>query len=294
MPRTAIIALLSLILLPAAAQAEHFEQTIDIPYHEAKGETLYLDTFVPNDKPPLDAYAPGTGGKGLGIIDVVSGGWSGARGRLNEHKQAQLFQIFTARGYTVFAIRPGSLPDFTALEMVENIERGIRWVKANAEEYGVDPDRLGIVGASAGGHLASLVTLDPKPAQPDAADPLLHHSTNVAVAAVFFPPTDFLNWNGRIADIGSRPGLMFSDGLDGKSDEEIRARLAAISPARQVQPGAPPFMIVHGDADPVVPLQQSEVFVEALRAAGNEVTLDIPFNIIEVAGWFDVVLRAAE
>lgn len=280
-----------------------YERLVDVPYGEAKGETLYMDIFIPTGENRLDFYHPNDNGWGLGIIDVVSGGWNGSRARMGEHEQAGMFNIFAARGYTIFAIRPGSLPKFDGFQLVENLERGIRWVKEHAAEYKVDPDRLGIVGASAGGHLASLASLQPKPGQPDAADPILRHGTAVKAAGVLFPPTDFLTWdNGSPVDANREPYLMFNDGIEGKSEAEILEVMRRLSPVNYVHAGAPPFILVHGDADPIVPLAQSEVFAERLRAAGIEAELyvkeggghfwlTIPEEIVRIADWLDIKLR---
>lgn len=283
----------------AAAQSElPYDVKQDLAYGEAKGQQLQLDIFVPNGKGRLEYLKPNDNGKGLGLIDIISGGWNSRRARQEEHERAGVFKVLCARGYTVFAIRPGSLPDFTALEMVANMKQGIRWVKAHAQEYGIDPDRLGLFGASAGGHLSLLTMLSEEPGDPNAADPLLHFDTSVRAVSVFFPPTDFLDWEGKQMDPKREPYLIFSDGVEGKSDEQIREAMAKISPARLVKGKTPPLFLVHGDADPIVPLQQSKRMLEVMKASGNEASLyvkeggghfwlTIPEEIIKIADWLD-------
>jgi acetyl esterase/lipase len=305
--RTALPALVCLLSLctPALAQLPSFsppkpyEQRIEVPYGEAKGETLWMDIFIPTGENRLDFYQPNDHGHGLGIVDVISGGYKATRDRLSYHETARLFHIFCARGYTVFAVSCGSHPKFTAFEMVEHVEQAIRWIKANAAEYNIDPDRLGITGASAGGHLATMAAILPKPAVPDAEDPLLKYSTHIAAAAVMFPPTDFLNWkDGEMAGIDRKEKLLFSDGVDNHSMEEIVEAARRISPVYHVQGGLPPFLIVHGDEDPVVPLEQSKRLRDRLIETGNEAELIIkeggghfwitlPEEIIKVADWLD-------
>ena len=289
------------VLLVGAAWAQQekpYDVKQDVAYGQAKGHDLLIDVFVPNGKARHDYFKPNDNGFGRGLIDVISGGWNSSRARQEEHERAAVFSILCARGYTVFAIRVGSLPDFTALEMVANLQRGVRWVKAHAAEYGVDPDRLGMMGASAGGHLSLLFMLDPQPGEPDAADPLLKHSTAVKAVGAFFPPTDFLDWDGRVATIERHEHLIFSDGMEGKSEEEVRAAMERISPARLVKGKTPPLLLIHGDVDPVVPLQQSEVMIKAMRDAGNPAELivkeggghfwiTIPEEVIKLADWFD-------
>jgi len=279
----------------AAAEEEvPYTQEEDHVYLSLDGQDFYMDIFRPKE-----ADGPG---EGLGIIDIASGAWSSDRGKIADHKRAGMFDIFCARGYTVFAVRPGTRGQFPIPEMVDHIKHAIRYIKENAEEYGVDPERLGITGPSAGGHLASLATLTAEPSDPDAEDPLLRHSTEVAAAGVFFPPTDFLNWGGNRAAHARLGDLYFRGGVDGHSDEAIAERAREISPRHQVRGKTVPFLIFHGDADLVVPLQQSEVLVEALEAAGSEVTLvvvpggghpwpTINEEIEKLADWFDEVLR---
>ena len=129
-----------------------YEQRQDLVYGEVHGTGLLMDVFVP------------TGTKnGIGIIDVASGSWHSDRGKIRDHKLARMYDIFCERGYTVFAIRPGSVSTFTGSEMLAHIYQGIRHVKTLAEEYGFDPNRLGLTGASAGAHLASLTAVLPQP-----------------------------------------------------------------------------------------------------------------------------------
>ncbi len=247
------------ILLSQTAQAEpSYVQHQDLVYAQEHGVGLLMDVFVP------------TGQKnGRGIVDVASGAWHSDRGKIRDHEKAQMYQIFCAKGFTVFAVRPGSITKFSGLEMLKNLNTGIRWVKEHAAQYEVDPNQLGLVGASAGGHLATLamVTAD--------------ESTRVKAVAVFFPPTDFLDWDGKRLDQSSEDrlhgmtrALAFPPGqAEGKTPDELAAALEAISPARLVKPGLPPYLTIHGNADPAVPLQQSQKMVEALKAKGDSAEL---------------------
>lgn len=246
---------------------------------------------------PLDVFTPTGPKNGRGIVDVASGAWHSDRGKIRDHQRAGFYDILCARGYTVFAVRPGSITRFDAADMVANIETAIRWVKARAPTYQIAPERLGLTGASAGGHLASLAALKTSRAADDGAQ--------VAAVAVFFPPTDFLDFNGRPVDPrgDGRLGriaaqLAFPDGCDGLDEQQIRERLTMISPARLVHGAAPPFLLIHGDADTVVPLQQSERLRAALAAAGVPVQLivkaggahpwpTIPEEVAKLADWFD-------
>ncbi len=271
-----VVGLLALSSAQAFAQWLPYRVDKGIVYHTAKGKDLVVDIFVPTFENLNPMFGSPEEGRGKGIIDVVSGGFKDSDDRLREHEMAGLFMVMCNRGYTVFAVRPGSVPQFTDLEMTANLQRGIRWVKENAPKYGVDPEKLALAGASAGGHLALMSMVNEEPGDPNAADPLMRHSTRVKCVVAFFPPTDFLRWeNDQPVDYSREPHLMFSDGLQGHSKEEQDAMAARLSPARHVKPGLPPLLLIHGDADPVVPLNQSIYMEKAMRDAGNEVKLII-------------------
>ena len=285
-----ILFLMLVATLQAADQdspATPYNQKIDLVYGEVYGTGLLMDVFTPKSKP-----------NGLGIIDVVSGAWYSDRGKIRDHTAAQFYSIFCSRGYTVFGIRPGSRPRYTGAEMASNIKTGIRYVKQHASEYKIDPERLGISGGSAGGHLATLVAVTPEEGNPDASSPLLRQSTTLKAAAVFFPPTDFLDWDGKPVNFAMLGDLFFLGGTKGHSEEELNTCATQISPARLIKGKPIPFLIIHGDADPLVPLQQSRKMVEALKAASGSAELIVkkggghPWMTIHeevkvMADWFD-------
>lgn len=292
----------------AAAADPTYTQHQDVVYAQTDGVALVMDIFTPTGR-----------SNGLGIIDVASGAWHSDRGKIRDHERGQVFQIFCGKGYTVFAVRPGSITKFSAPEMLAHINEGIRWVKSHAGEYKIDPDRLGLMGASAGGHLASLAAVtahDSEPGRPrpgpeknDSTQDSSISNTTVKAVAVFFPPTDFLDFGGKPADVHSPNGigeivrkLAFPAGIENLSDAEIEDHLKQISPARLVTSHTPPFLLIHGDADPVVPLQQSERLLEELKKAGVPAELVVkkggghPWPTLHeevqvMADWFDKQLE---
>lgn len=296
-----------LLTLGALAQEKPYDQEMDHVYLTQDGKEFYMDIFRPNGKARDEFLKPTDKGKGLGIVDIASGAWHSDRGKIRDHETAQMYSIFCARGYTVFAVRPGTRPDYDIAQMVSHIKHAIRYIKAHAEEYGIDPDRLGLTGASAGGHLSLMTLLQQEPGDPKAEDPLLKYSTDIVAAGVFFPPTDFLNWEGKegTAVAEALGDILFVGGADGKTEEQVAAKAKEYSPMTYVKAGAPPIYIMHGDADEVVPLSQSVKFVDAMKAVGNEVKfyikpggthpwLTIPLEIITIADWFDEVLNSED
>jgi acetyl esterase/lipase len=289
------VALLATVKLSAQDHSPVcYQQKPDVVYGEAHGTGLLMDVFTPMQKT-----------NGLGIIDVVSGAYYSDRGKIREHTMAQLYTILCSRGYTVFALRPGSRTRYTCLDMDEHVKTGIRYVKEHSLEYRIDPDRLGITGASAGGHLATLAAVTPQEGKAEAKSPALRHSTKVKAAAVFFPPTDFLDWDGKPANFENLGDLLFLGGIKNHSEAETNDRAREISPARLVKGVTIPFLFIHGDADPLVPLQQSQKMVEVLKAAGGSAELIVKkggghpwmtiFEEVKImADWFDHHLSGAQ
>src|SRR5688500_18798802 len=105
--------------------------------------------------------------------------------------------------------------------MLTNVKRGIRYAKHHAKEYGIDPDRLGLTGASAGGHLACLAAVTADDGRAGAKDPLDQLSSSVKAAGVFFPPTNFLDYGGRERDMTRLGRLLFPGGITNQSKEQI-------------------------------------------------------------------------
>src|SRR5437879_6734876 len=128
--------MLPLVLVAGSVAQESssppYDQKIDVVYGEVHGTGLLMDIFTPKGK-----------GNGLAIIDVVSGAWHSDRGKIRDHTTAQFYAIFCGRGYTVFAVRPGSRTRYTGLEMASHVKMGIRYAKLHAAEYKIDPDQIG-------------------------------------------------------------------------------------------------------------------------------------------------------
>jgi acetyl esterase/lipase len=287
-----ILACATFIASPAAGQVAPYTQRENVVYGEVHGVGLLMDVFTPSGA-----------SNGLGVIDVISGAWYSDRGKIRDHMRAQTFDILCRKGYTVFAIRPGSITKFSAPEMLANLNAGIRWVKEHAKEHAIDAERLGMMGASAGGHLACLAAVTAEDAKADGDKP--GTSARVKAVAVFFPPTDFLDYGGKAIAPGGddRWGqlvrrLALPQGAATDSADELTKKVTQISPARLVTPSVPPFLLIHGDADPLVPLQQSEAMVAALKKAGVDAQLIVkaggghPWPTLHeevqvIADWFD-------
>jgi acetyl esterase/lipase len=272
-----------------SAPAADFTRTEDVIYGRKYGVALTLDVFTPAEP------------NGYGVILMVSGGWYSS----HEGIQPVFCQAFLQRGYTVFAVVHGAQPKFSVTEILEDVHRSVRFIHYHAARYGVRADRLGIMGASAGGHLSLMMATRGGPGRPDAKDPVDRETSAVAAVACFFPPTDFLNY-GRPGEDAVGVGILkdFKPAFGPRSDtaEGRQALGREISPLYYVTSNLPPCLIVHGDADQLVPIQQAHLFVDRAKTVGATARLvvkqgglhgwpDVLQDLPLFADWFDVHLR---
>ncbi len=213
---------------------------------------------------------------------------------------------FLKRGYTVFAVVHGSQPKFTIPEITQDIHRAIRFVRHNASRWNVNPERFGITGGSAGGHLSLTMGTQGGPGKPDAKDPVDRETSAVQAVACFFPPTDFLNYGAPGVDavgVGILENFRNAFGSDSEKAETRRNLGEKISPINFITGKMPPVLIIHGDADKLVPIQQAESFVKRATEAGATAKLitkpgavhgwrDMASDMVLMADWFDKHLRS--
>lgn len=222
----------------------------DIAYGEAGGEKLLLDVNVPAGEGPFPV-----------AILVHGGGWSGGDKAATEGGAgiAPWFTTLTDANYVWFSINYRLAPKHRWPACLEDVLAAIRWVKANAAAYRGDPTRIALFGHSAGGHLACL------------AATVVDDSVHVQAVVGYAPVTN------HEQELPTRGGLSTSlQALLNRPREvtpESLGLIRAISPLNHVRPGLPPFLLVHGDADKTVPIQQSHDFQAKLRA--NGVTCDL-------------------
>ena len=280
--------LLSLLLLvPVCAQ--DFTRTEDVIYGRKSGTALTLDVIQP-------AKA-----NGFGIIYMVSGGWFSSHDAVNPKSYAP----YLNRGYTIFAVVHGSQPKFTIPEVTQDIHRAVRFIRSNAAKWGVKPDKLGISGASAGGHLSLTMATQGGPGKADAKDPIDRESSAVQAVACFYPPADFLNYGAVGEDavgVGTLKNYKAAFGPRSDTAEGRQVIGKEISPIYFITAQTPPTLIFHGDADKLVPMQQAETFVQRATEAGVAAKLivkpgaahgwqDQGKDMSALADWFDEHLR---
>jgi acetyl esterase/lipase len=245
----------------------------DVIYGRKFGTALTLDVFQPLKT------------NGLGIISLVSGGWFSAHEAINP----DAYRPLLARGYTVFAVVHGSQPRYIVTEIEPDIHRAVRFIRHHAAKYGVDSHRLGLTGGSAGGHLSLTMATQGCAGDPSAKDPVERESSEVQCVACFFPPTDFLNY-GQPGEDAVGVGVLknFKPAFGPRADTaEGRQQLGReISPIYFVHSNMPPILIIHGDADKLVPIYQARSFVKRCEEVGSPVKLIVREG--KVHGWPDM------
>ena len=241
------------LLLPLLAwRRADVRRTRGVVYARHGRLRLRLDVYAPAPRPdrPLPA-----------IVQVHGGGWVfGSR-----HEQGvPLLGHLAANGWVGFNVDYRLSPRATFPDHLVDVKRAIAWVREHAEEYGVDPSFIALTGGSAGGHLAALaaLTADDKTLQPgfEEAD------TSVDACVPFYGVYDMVDPDGihitLLHDILER--LVFK-ATRARAPERFRDA----SPLHRVHAGAPPFLVVHGERDSLVPPEDARRFVERLREASD-------------------------
>lgn len=299
----AIVAFMLFVPVIFAGDMAGYTRIEDVVYGRKFGVALTLDVIKPKEN-----------ANGLGLVYCMSGGWFSSHDDIQGVIVASTFYL--QRGYTIFAVVHGSQPKFTIPEVLSDMKRAVRFVRFNAKKYGVDPDRIGITGGSAGGHLSLMMGTTGDDGNPTASDPVEKVSSRVQCVACFFPPTDFLNY-GKPGESAIGAGILkdyhapfdFHE-FDEKGDrferitdtKKLKEIARSISPIYHVSAQTPPTLIAHGDADKLVPIQQAEIFIEKLKALGVDCKLvrkpggehgwdTIALEMDLCAQWFDAHLK---
>jgi acetyl esterase/lipase len=284
-------ALVLLAICPACVfMTPKVERTNGIPYGTRGERSLTLDVIQPRKT------------NGIGILMLVSGGW---KSRPPGGFPKWPFRPLLKRGYTVFAIGHVSQPRATVSEIAQDMHRAVRFVRHHAADYGIDPQRIGITGGSAGGHLGLLLATRGQSGPNDAPDPVDRESSVVQAVSIFYPVTDLLNLGSSTENPGNGgPPKSFVRAFGPQSTNLAVWKVIGreLSPIYYVGTNLPPILICHGDADTLVPIEQSLRFQAAARAVGGTVEvrahrggrhgwLTMPLDIKQFADWFDRYLR---
>lgn len=241
---------LSLALASCLASAQ--SRIEDVIYLRSEGSAFTMDVVQPA-KPNKAA-----------VIFMVSGGWYSDHAMLKTLAD-RVEKAFADEGFTVFSVVHGAQPRFKVGEIVDQVRSAAKFVHEHAADYGIAPHRIGVTGISSGGHLSLMIA--------GSSD------TPVDSVVAIAPPTDLVNWGKEgllMTDV--QPLSMFGPalGIDTKMEKsKMISHAKALSPLNLVTAKFPPCLIVHGDGDALVPLQQAQVMDQALAAADVDHKLEI-------------------
>ena len=242
------------LLLGAALRGQAQDEK-DVVYGEAGGEKLKLDVYrKANAGKPLPA-----------IIAVHGGGWVGG----DKSEFGAICKGLSDNGFVAFSVNYRLVKENANKwpSQLDDVQRAVRWVRANATKYNIDPTRIGALGASAGGHLVAL--LGTRDTRDNSDTALANYSSRVSCVIDLFGPTDFTLKENE-ANISPLAAALLKNFI-GKTPEEAPEAYKDASPITFVDKKTVPMLIYHGTADPLVPVDQSQRFYERLKKEGIEV-----------------------
>lgn len=277
-----------------ATQTTTYEHTHDVIYGRKHGMSLTMDVLTPHKN-----------ANGMGVIWIVSGAWFSTPEAISTDISQTVINGLVSRGYTVFAVFHSSQPKFNIPEIIPDLHRAVRFVRYHAVEYGINPESIGMIGASSGGHLVLLESMSARDSgNLKTQDRIERVSSRVQAVACFFPPTDFLNYGHPGADALGRnqlKGFPAAFDFDKANEKKKRQTGWLISPINHVTFDDPPTLLIHGTKDDVVPLQQSQAMLAKLKTAGVPARLiikpqaghgwpELSRDMPAVGDWFDKYL----
>lgn len=222
--------------------------TPDVVYGHKSGLAMTFDVFTPAVKP-----------NGAAVLFMVSGGWYSS---WTPPENAQhMFRLLTDKGFTVFAVRHGSSPKFSIAEAVADVRRSVRFIRINADRFHVDPNRIGVYGMSAGGHLSLMLGTASDEGDDEAKDPVDQTSDRVQAVVAYVAPTDLQvmasDAPDRLAAYEKFPALNIN-----------RQEASKDSPLLHVTPDDAPTLLLAGAKDDLVPIFHSRNIHSAFEKAG--------------------------
>ncbi|HXD30571.1 MAG TPA: alpha/beta hydrolase [Pyrinomonadaceae bacterium] len=248
--RKATYAVLFILIIAAshAAQTKSNVEIIpDVVYGHKDGMALTFDVFKPKTNP-----------NGAAIIFIVSGGWV-SRYTPPEQVLPRYQELFD-KGFTVITLRHGGSPKYLIPDIVADVRRGVRFIHFHAKGWGIDPNRMGVWGGSAGGHLALLIGLAADNGDPAAKEDFMKESDRVQAVVAYFPPVDL---RPIVRGLNPAPTGGVLDNYPALNFEKEKA--ADYSPIVFVTSDDPPTLLIHGDKDDLVPIQNSQIIFDALK-----------------------------
>lgn len=277
-----LLGLLVILLLAVGAAGwwyfhPAFKTSPRMEYTQRRGQPLSLQVFTP-EKP-----------SGAGVLMMVSGAWKSDSDKF----QPWMASSFLRQGISVVAVSHLSQPKASIMEICEDVQRAARFIRFHARDYGLDPQRIGVIGGSSGGHLSLMLATRDGPGDPRSNDPVDREDSSVQAAAAFYPVTDLLNLGPsteNLRDGGPPKSFRNAFGPQGTNLAVWKNIGRDVSPIYHITPRMPPVYIIHGDADTLVPLEQSQRFQEAAAAQHCDVQLLVRPG--KAHGWYTMLWDA--
>jgi len=240
-------------------EAENMVYLDGIPYGNADGHPLLMDIFYKKDAPkPMPV-----------VLWVHGGGWSDPNLTRKYRPELQLGEL-ARRGFLIASIDYRLCPEFVFPAQIEDCKCAVRYLRAHAQTYGLDPERIGAWGESAGGHLVGLLGATAHVKEFEGTGGWQEYSSAVQAVCDWYGPNDMIK-SAQTREGGTDSPLFTK--LFGGSFQEKEELIWAASPIRYAQMPMPAYLLMHGDADRLVPYWQSQNYFDALEAAGNDAEL---------------------
>lgn len=216
----------------------------------------------------MDVHFPGNP-NGYGIVKIAGSAWIrplAYNAPLLSQQTRKFTNPLVEHGYTVFSLNHRAIPRFHFPAQLHDVERAVRFIRFHADTFKIDPDRIGAVGHSSGGHLVSLLGVLDGDGNPDDPDPVNRTSSKVQAVVAGATPV-----NLALPTRDPYQALLVG-GVSLKAEPHTQESdlFWAASPINFVSSDDPPFLMLHGDEDSVVPFEQSELMRDALKTAGVE------------------------
>lgn len=257
--------------------------TPDVVYGHKDGLAMTFDVFTPKEH-----------ANGAGVLFMVSGGWYS--GWADPQQTWRMFAPLTDKGFTVFAVRHGSSPKYGIPDAVSDVRRSVRYIRLNAERFHIDPNRIGVYGMSAGGHLSLMLGTASDDGLADSKDPVMQVSDRVQAVVAFVAPTDL-----TIAVRGASNRLPAYDRFPALDLEMEPAK--EHSPLFQVTADDAPTLLIVGVKDDLVPIAHSQriqsafdeqkvvnKLVEYPNSGHGLVPMEMQQAVTEMVAWFETHL----
>lgn len=251
-----VACLMVFIVSPSVLADDWRTITPDVIYGHKAGMALTYDVVRPTQP------------NGAAVLFMVSGGWVSQWGDPNGAIRAEkpaglnLFEKIVDRGYSLFLVRHGSSPHFKVPDAVSDVRLAIRHIRSQSDKFGIDPNRIGVCGGSAGGHLSLILGSLGDDGDATGKTALDKVSSRVQAVVAYFPPTDIREYVNHKTLSESFPAIVFPEN---EADD--------VSPLLAVTSDDAPTLLIHGDKDELVPISHSERYNEAMKKAGAQCEL---------------------